>query len=74
MPRLRVNLSRITVESTVGKIEFLGLNNRIKQHMPFKSLELLDIKTTQDHFLTRSLTRTFARQSWKFSHSGTYRS
>ena len=44
----------------MGKIDFLGLNNRLEQHIPFKRLQLVDIKTTQDHFLTRSPTRNIA--------------
>ena len=61
----------LELEWTVGKIEFSELNNRIEQHIPCKSSEIADIKTTQDHLLTRSLTRTFAPRSWTFSHSGT---
>ena len=62
------------LEWILGKIEFLGLNNRLEQHIPFKSLELVDIKNIQDHFQTRSLTRTVACQSSKFSHRRTYHS
>ena len=43
----------------MGEIEDLGLNNRIiKQHSPFKSLDLVDIKTALNHSLTQSSTRT----------------
>ena len=46
------------------KIEFLGFDLWPKQPIPAEISMLVDIKTTQDHFLTHSLARTLDRQSF----------
>ncbi len=48
------------------KIDFLGLDNRIKQHIPFESLELVDIKTTHNHFLAHFSARALRAQDCDF--------
>ena len=62
---------QFVLEVILEKFEILGINNRIKQHTPFKTLELVDIKTALNHSLTQSSTRTLDVQIPIFLEIGT---
>ena len=56
------------VRGDTVKIRFFRRFMRSKPPIPVNSSLLVDIKTTQDHNLIQSLTRTLDRQSLKFLH------
>ena len=56
----------LVVEWILGKIKILGLKNHTKIHIPLESLELVDIKTAQDHLLAQSWTHTANAESGKY--------